>query len=126
VNEIQELAGEGSALATKYRVHAHHAAVASLPDSYEQRLRELFPGRFKNIRLFILDPYDLVLSKLSRNAEKDRQDVAHLAKNQKLDPNVLRERYENELAVTLIGPKIQHDKTLAFWLEAYFERTMER
>jgi hypothetical protein len=87
---------------------------------------ESFPDRFKNIRLFVLDPYDLVLSKLSRNAEKDRQDVAHLAKNQKLDPNVLRERYENELAVTLIGPKIQHDKTLAFWLEAYFERTMER
>jgi hypothetical protein len=42
VNEIQELAGEGSPLATKYRVHAHHAAVASLPDGYEQRCESCF------------------------------------------------------------------------------------
>jgi Nucleotidyltransferase of unknown function (DUF6036) len=118
--EIQEIGGEGTPLALKYKVHLHHAAVATLPEGYEDRLQELFRGHYKRLRLFVLDPYDLVLSKLSRNAERDRQDVAHLAKTQKLDSAILRKRYEEELTVNLIGPKSQHDKTLEFWLAAYF------
>ena len=47
VPEIQKIGGEGSPLALKYKVHVHHAAVASLPDGYEERIKELFPGRFK-------------------------------------------------------------------------------
>jgi hypothetical protein len=72
----------------------HHAGVATLPDSYDERMKELFPGHFKNIRLFVLDPYDLVLSKPSRNVERSREDVAFLAKADNLDA--------------------------AFWLETYF------
>jgi Nucleotidyltransferase of unknown function (DUF6036) len=116
---LEELSGEGSKLAGKHKVHVHRAAVASLPLNYEDRLVEIFPGHFRHLRLFVLDPYDLVLSKLSRNIERDRDDVKHLAKTQKLDPTVLRERYK-ELRVNLIGPPEKHDATLEFWLEAYF------
>jgi hypothetical protein len=123
--EIQGIGGEGTPLARKYKVHLQHVAIASVPDGYEDRLTELFPERFKKLRLFILDPYDLVLSKLTRNEEHDRQDVAYLAKTQKLDPLILRERYEQELTVTLIGPQAQHDLTLEFWVEAYFESQQE-
>lgn len=118
--DLEQLAGEGSALARKHKVHVHYAGVATLPESYEERLTDLFPKRFKNIRLRVLDPYDLVLSKLSRNAERDRQDAEHLAKTQRLDRAILRSRYEKELKPSLIGPPEQHDKTLEFWLEAYF------
>jgi len=118
--DLEQLAGEGSALAHKYKVHVHRAAVASLPLNYEDRLTEIFAGQFRNIRLLVLDPYDLVLSKLSRNIERDRDDVKHLAKTQKLDPTTLRERYE-ELRPNLIGPPEKHDATLEFWLEAYFQ-----
>lgn len=120
--DLERLAGEGSALARKYKVHVHHAGVASIPENYAERMTELFPGRFKNLRFFVLDPYDIVLSKLSRNVERDRQDVEYLAKTRRLDPRILRERYEKELRAILIGPVSRHDATLNFWLEAYFEK----
>lgn len=121
IGELQELAGEGSALAKKYKVHLHYVGVASLPESYEERVSELYPGRFNKIRLFVLDPYDFVLSKLSRNIERDREDVAYVAKKYSLDPMVLRERYTRELRAGIIGPVDQHDQALDFWIEAYFD-----
>lgn len=53
--------------------------VATLPDSYEDRLTELYPGRFRHLRLLALDPYDLVLAKITRNADRDRRDLEYLA-----------------------------------------------
>ena len=97
--DLQDIAGEGSPLARKYKVHVHHAAVATVPENYETRLTQLFPARFKNLGLFVLDPY-----KLSRNLERDREDVSYLANTKKLYPSVLRERYEKELRANLIGP----------------------
>jgi hypothetical protein len=91
-----------------------------MPESYDERLTELYPTRFKNIRLFVPDAYDLVLSKLSRNIERDREDVEYLARTQHLNPNELRERYAKELRPVLIGAVTSHDKTLEFWIEAYF------
>ena len=115
---LEELAGEGSTLARKYRVHMHSARVPSLPENYEERLTELFPDRFKSLRLFVPDPYDLVLSKLSRNAEVDREDVPYLAKTLNLNSEVLHERYEGEYLS--IGPPERDRNTLKFWIEAYF------
>ena len=83
-------------------------------------LSEFYRDRFKNIRLFVLNPYDIVLSKLSRNLERERQDVAYLTKTKNLDGNVLQKRYEEELRIGLIGPPARHDQTLRFWSEAYF------
>jgi hypothetical protein len=91
-----------------------------MPEDYEDRVTELCRGRFKNLRLFIPDPYDLALSKLGRNIERDREDVAYLAKTCALDPRIFRERYTSELRPNLIGDPRQHDRTLEFWLEAYF------
>ena len=108
--DLEQWAGQGSPLARKYKVHVHRAAVASLPLNYEDRLTEIVAGRFRNIRLFVLDPYDLVLSKWSRNIERDREDVKHLVKTQKLNPATLRERYK-ELRANLIGPPEKHDAT---------------
>jgi hypothetical protein len=62
----------------------------------------------------------LALSKLSRNAQRDREDVEFLARSLSLDPKVLRERYDREMKFALIGPPDQHDITLELWIEAYF------
>lgn len=117
-DNLERLAGEESALARKYRVHIHSAGVASLPDNYEERLTEVFAGMLRNIRLLIPDPYDLVLSKLGRNAERDREDVAHIAKAQHLSAANLRDRFEREYLS--IGPRERDENTLKFWIEAYF------
>jgi hypothetical protein len=122
INDLQRLAGPASALAKQHGVHLQYTAVDSLPENYEDRLTEIFRGHFENLRLFIPDPYDLVLSKLTRNIERDRQDVEYLARSQHLDPAVLRERYI-ELIPNLIGPRARHDATLEFWLEAYFAKS---
>jgi len=121
LNDLQRMAGPGSALARKHKVHVQHTGVESMPESYEERLTEMFPGRFKNIRLFVPDAYDLALSKLTRNNQRDREDVEFLARTKHLDPAVLRERYEKEMIV--IGPSSQHGRTLEFWIEAYFEKS---
>jgi hypothetical protein len=52
---LQEIAGEGSPLDKKYGPFFQHVTVASLPESYTDRLTELFPGRFRNLRLFAVD-----------------------------------------------------------------------
>ena len=106
-----------------HSVASHSSVLYSqvLPDGYDDRLTELFPGHFKYLRLLVLDAYDLVLSKLSRNATRDREDVEHLVKKTHLDPTILRGRYAAELRPILIGDVKQHDQTLAFWIEAYFQ-----
>ena len=96
--------------------------MASLPEGYDERLTELYPSHFKNLQLFVSDPYDLVLSKLTRNADRDCEDVRHLAKTCSLDANALRDRYRNEMRSTVIGNTDYHDITLEFWIKAYFLR----
>ena len=66
--------------------------VATYPDSYEDRLTEMYPRVFRHIHLLALDPYDLVLTMLDRNADRDRGDVEYLATAVPLDVAVLRER----------------------------------
>ena len=73
-----------------------------MPENYEDRLTELFPDRFAKLRLFIPDPYDLILSKLCRNIERDREDVKFLVTTRLLDADVLRERYKELLANLIV------------------------
>lgn len=120
--ELETLAGQGSALARKHKLHLQRAGVASLPEAYDERLTEVYAGHFKSLRLFVPDPYDLVLSKLTRNADRDREDVRHIAKTSSLDPDALRDRYQHEMRSTIIGNAAYHDATLEFWIEAYFSR----
>jgi len=117
---IEKLGGQASLLTKKYGVYLQHFPLTSAPESYEERLTELFPGQFKYLRLFALDPYDLALSKLSRNIPVDRDDVEYLAKTIPLDPQVLRQRYWDELRPIMIGDLKVHDQTLDMWIEAYF------
>ncbi len=117
---LEEIAGRESQLAKKYRLYFQHVAVASLPESYHERLTELFPGRFRNLRILGLDPHDLALSKLTRNSPVDREDVAHLAKTVPLDPVLLRTRYRQELRPIVIGDPEWHDQTLEMWIKSYF------
>src|SRR5437667_9729387 len=43
---LQKIAGIESGLAKKHRVHFQHVGVASLPESYAQRLTDLFSGGY--------------------------------------------------------------------------------
>jgi hypothetical protein len=60
-----------------------------------------------------------ILSKLERNATKDRDDADYLFRSQRLSAQVLRDRYKNELRHNLIGNVEWHDKTLDLWIEIF-------
>jgi hypothetical protein len=120
VDDLQALGGPDSLLAKKYKLHLQHFPAISLPEDYETRLSEMCPGRFKNLHLYAPDPYDLILSKLERNSQKDRDDVAFLAESLHLSPELLRERYKRELRPYLAN-EARHDLTLKLWVDVCFE-----
>ena len=113
---LLELGARGGPLHKKYKVFLDFVGVAKLPEDYEERLVEMFPGAYKHLRLCALDPYDLALSKLERNIQRDRDDVRHLAQVIPLDLKVLKERYEKELRWQLGNPE-REDLTLRLWIE---------
>ncbi|MGA8232589.1 MAG: DUF6036 family nucleotidyltransferase, partial [Candidatus Acidiferrales bacterium] len=87
---------------------------------YEERLAEMYPGAFPRLRLLALDPYDLALSKLQRNIQRDRDDVFHLARTIPFDLEVLRERYQSEMRYQMGVPE-REDLTLQMWIDAIEE-----
>jgi uncharacterized nucleotidyltransferase DUF6036 len=118
---IEALAGEGSELAKKHRLHFQRVTIADVPEDYDQRLVRIFAGDFTKLRLLAFEAHDIVLSKLSRNHPKDLEDVQFLTKAGWLDPAILRQRYRKELRPSLANER-RHDLTLELWLEACFGR----
>jgi len=117
--QFDRLAGRESQLAKKYKVFFHRAGgVSDLPENYEERLVDL-GLRFKHLSLKILEVYDLVLSKLTRNSPKDREDVKYLAHKLKLSFTVLHERYANEMEPWIPNAK-RHELTLNVVWSVYF------
>lgn len=106
----------GGNLHKKYKVYLDYVAVAKVPENYEERLTEMFAGEFQHLRICALDPYDLALSKLERNIQRDRDDVKHLARSIPLDLETLKQRYEKELRWQLGNPE-REDLTLRLWIE---------
>jgi len=120
IESLLSLSGQGSNLHRQHKVYLQLVGVATVPDSYEERLTEIAPGSFKHVRLLALDPYDLALSKLERNTQRDRDDVRHLARTVQFDMVILQERYQKELRPYLGNPE-REDLTLRLWIEAIEE-----
>ena len=112
------LAGRNSQLHKKHRVYLDLVGtVAVVPDDYESRLIEITPSTFSHLKLFVMEPHDVVLSKISRDAPQDRADVTYLAKTANLDTDLLRQRYAAEIRPYLIGRISYVDQTLELWVE---------
>jgi hypothetical protein len=76
----------------------------------------------RHLSIVVPDPYDLALSKVSRNLEIDFEDVLALARSREFDLQLLNDRYQSELRPYLHGLVERHDSTLRFWSEAIAER----
>ena len=117
---VAALAGRGTPMHTRHKVYVDVVAVAIVPENYEARLVDLHSGAFRHIRLRALDVHDLVLAKLTRNIDRDRDDVRRLARHPGLDPRVLERRYYDELRFQVARPE-REDTTLALWIEMLAE-----
>ena len=120
IESLLTIGDEGSELHRKHKVYLQFVGVATVPDSYEERLTEIASRSFRHLRLFSLDPYDLALSKLERNTQRDRDDVRHLARTVPLSLTTLQKRYQKELRPYLGNPD-REDLTLRLWLDAIEE-----
>jgi hypothetical protein len=87
---------QSSPKSTKYKVFLQHYGAPDLPEDHERRLVQLDLD-LANLSLKVLDPYDLALSKLTRNSPKDREDVKSLATKLQLSFEVLSQRFEAEM-----------------------------
>lgn len=125
LRELAVLAGRGSKLHQTHRVYLDVVTVATVPDSYEERLTELYPGRFQHLRLLALDAYDLVLAKLTRNSDRDRGDLEYLAATVPLEPSVLKDRYLREMRDYVAVPE-REDLTLDLWIDIIEESRRRR
>jgi hypothetical protein len=122
-DDVEALAGLGSVLHRRYRLYVQRVTVATPPAGYADRLVRMFPSApWKRLRLFALEATDLALTKLERNAERDREDVLRLAQAGRLDPQTLRDRYVKELRPYLLSRLSWHDKTLDLWTEMAWPR----
>jgi hypothetical protein len=70
-----------------------------------------------------LDPYDIALSKLERNSQKDREDVRFLSRSIPFDLDKLQQRYETELRWQLGRPD-REDLTMKLWMEMLLEQEL--
>ena len=120
LTRLVAVAGKRSPLHKKHGLYVDIVTVAECPDGYESRLTEVSPGAWHNLRVFALDPYDLVLAKLQRNLQRDRDDVLFLARAAHLDMEALRRRYRSELRPYLGRPE-REDLTLELWIEMITE-----
>jgi hypothetical protein len=113
---IVRLAGRGSPLHKRHRVHIDIVTVADVPDDYDTRLVTMDIEGLTRLRLKAFERHDLVLAKLCRNIDRDREDVVALARGPGLDVNVLRQRYQKELRPKLGRPD-REDLTMRLWIE---------
>lgn len=123
--ELLALGRQGGPLHTKYGIYLDFVTIATVPTNYDERLTLMFPGAFKHLRLYALDPYDLALAKLGRNIQRDRDDVKHLARTVPLDLAILRRRYEEEMKPDIPNEK-RESLTLNLWIEAIEEERGEK
>jgi hypothetical protein len=119
---LAALAGQGTALHKRHKVYLQIVGIAQLPYRYEERGRLMAMPFLRHLSIVVPDPYDLALSKLSRNLEIDFEDVLALAGSREFDLQVLNDRYQSELRQYLHGPIERHDSTIRFWSEAIAER----
>jgi hypothetical protein len=112
---LARLAGKGSPLHKRYRVYVDVVGVATVPEDYESRLTTAFANEFKYLRIRTFERHDLVLAKLERNSDRDREDVEVIARGPGLDVSILKTRYERELR-PFLGRPDREDLTLLLWI----------
>jgi hypothetical protein len=113
--------GEGSPLAIEHHVYLHVVGISNPPYDYESRLHPLYPGAFQHLHLLVMDPYDLALTKLKRDSDKDFQDVLQLAEKIPFDLDLFEKRYREELRENTTGKAEDNDFTFYRWKEAILE-----
>lgn len=90
-------------LSKRYGLHLAHFQSHYLPSGWEGRVRLL--DMFGQLEVFLIDPYDIVLSKLFSQREKDRDDLRVLAPG--MDKTQLVRRLRDDAAALASEPRLK-------------------
>jgi hypothetical protein len=117
---LTEVAGRNTELAVEHKLYLNFVKVTEPPSGYATRLLDATPGDLKRLEIKVLDPYDLVLTKLERNSPRDREDVKALILELGLDADVLRTRFDDELRPYLAVAPDRTIMTFELWMDEFF------
>jgi hypothetical protein len=117
--DLLRIAGEGSDIARRHRLHFQRVTIAEYPEGYASRLIDIAPRGFKRLRLRAFEIHDLVLAKLGRNSARDRADVEFLVQKRVINQHALQMRYEVELRPYVLNED-RHTTTLRLWMDEFF------
>lgn len=81
----------------------------------------MYEGAFEHLHLFAMDPYDVALTKLKRDSDKDFQDVLQLAERIPFDLDLFEKRYREELRDYTTGKPDDNDLIFSRWNAAILE-----
>jgi len=115
VDFLMKHAGKGTELHLRHKVYIDVVGIACAPFEYESRLQPMFPGAFQRLQLFVMDPYDVALTKLKRDSDKDVQDVLQLAEIVPFDLALFEDRYLRELRDNTTGRPEDNDEVFYRW-----------
>ncbi len=107
---LLELGVRGGALHRKYKIYLDYVAVASVPEDYEDRLTEMFPGAYKHLRPRSIRPG--VIKARTQHPARSRRCKAPGS----LHPTGLENPQGAELRWQLGNPE-REDLTLRLWTE---------
>ncbi|MCX5786924.1 MAG: DUF6036 family nucleotidyltransferase [Elusimicrobia bacterium] len=86
--KLEDLAGKGTELAQKHQVYFQPANTTLMlieEPEWRDRSIEFFKGKLKHFKIMAAGKEDLILSKLSRYNDRDREDIRFLAEERKVD-----------------------------------------
>jgi hypothetical protein len=119
--------GKGSELHKKHKVYLDQVSIIqAYPGNYDERITAMYPGQLHKIRLFAVEAHDLALMKLERNIERDREDVKFLARQGFIQPDILQQRYAQEMRPYVAAPEKTTDRVLDLWIEMIREHLHNR
>lgn len=115
-------AGHGSELENKHGLYLHSANTELMliesPD-WKERSIEILRGKLKHIQIMALGKEDLILSKLSRYNDRDREDIQCIFGKYKIDPQKLIKYYKSARQY-FVGNLETLDTTFNIVLKEYF------
>ncbi len=94
---------EGKARSVFFDVNYNESYALLHEDAHRDAVRLPLKG-IQGVRIFVLQPVDLAVSKLARFADIDRQDILELARNRLITAKSLRERAEEALSYYVGNP----------------------
>ena len=95
--KLLEWAGQGSELEKKHGLYLHSAntELMLIETDWMKRSMEILRGKLSHIKVMALGKEDLILSKLSRYNDRDREDIQFITGKYNIDPHKLTSYYKS-------------------------------